>query len=197
MLALSESLSTAFLVILESLKPVERAVFLLREVFDYDYPAIAQIVGKSEANCRQIFSRARRQISQDRPRFQVSPLEQSQVVDQFMNSANTGDVQGLLAVLDPDATWYSDGGGLRGVAKKPIQGAENVIRFMFGLARLAPENVTIRPAEINGGPGVIIYVEGQLYTTLSFDFLGDRIKTVYAVVNPDKLRALPPLPPQV
>jgi RNA polymerase sigma-70 factor (ECF subfamily) len=196
MLALSESLSTAFLVILESLKPVERAVFLLREVFDYDYPAIAHIVGKSEANCRQILSRARRKISADRPRFEVSPSEQSQAVKQFMNSANTGDVQGLLAVLDPEATWYSDGGGMRGVAKKPIQGAESVIRFVFGLARLAPESVFNRPVEINGGPGVIIYVDGQPYTTLSFDFIGDRIKTIYAVVNPDKLSTLPPLSPQ-
>lgn len=194
MLTLSESLSTAFLVLLESLKPVERAVFLLREVFDYDYPAIAQIVGKSEANCRQIVSRARKHIAENRPRFEVSPAQQSLVLEQFLQSANTGDVEGLLDVLEQDVTWFSDGGGAPGVAKKPIHGAKIVIRFVLNLVRQAPENTTTRPAELNGRPGYIIYVDGRPFTALSFSFTGDRIKAIYAVANPDKLRSIPPLP---
>jgi RNA polymerase sigma-70 factor (ECF subfamily) len=193
-LALSESLSMAFLVILESLKPVERAVFLLREVFDYDYPDIARIVGKSEANCRQIVSRARRHIAEDRPRFEVSPAQQSLAVEQFLQSANTGDVEGLLAVLDEDVTWISDGAGAPGIARKPIHSAGNVARFVLNLVRRAPQNTTTRQAELNGRPGLIIYVDGRPFTALSFTFAGDRIKGIYAVVNPDKLRTIPPLP---
>jgi RNA polymerase sigma-70 factor (ECF subfamily) len=184
----------AFLVLLESLKPVERAVFLLREVFDYDYPTIAQIVGKSEANCRQMVSQARKHIAAGRPRFEVSPSQQSHVVEQFLESVNCGDVEGLLAVLDQDTTWVSDGGGAPGIARKPIHGAENVVRFVLNLARQTPEKTEMRPAELNGGPGTIIFVDGRPFTTISFDFAGKRIKSIYAVVNPDKLQAIPPLP---
>lgn len=192
MVALSESLSTAFLVLLESLKPVERAVFLLREIFDYDYSTISQIVGKSEVNCRQIVSRARKHIAEERPRFEVSPAQQSRVVEQFLQSANTGDVEGLLEVLDQDVTWFSDGGGAPGIAQKPIRGIENVIRFISNLARQAPENMTVRLAELNGRPGIILDVDGRPFTAFSFGFAGDRIKTIYAVITPQKLQAIPP-----
>jgi RNA polymerase sigma-70 factor (ECF subfamily) len=192
-LALSESLSMAFLVLLESLNPVERAVFLLHEVFDYDYATIAEMVGKSEANCRQMVSRARRHIAERRPRFDVSPSQQSRVVKKFMHTLNTGDVEGLIAVLDEDVTWWSDGGGMIGVAKKPIQGAEKVARFALNLLRMAPENTVARPVEINGGPGFIVYVDGKPFNTLSFDILEDRIVGIRAVVNPDKLRTIGPL----
>jgi RNA polymerase sigma-70 factor (ECF subfamily) len=190
---LSESLSMAFLVVLESLSPVERAVFLLREVFEYDYAEIAGMVGKSEANCRQMISRARRHIAERRPRFDVSPTHQSRVVEKFMHTLNTGDVEGLMAVLDEDVTWWSDGGGMVGVAKKPIRGAEQVARFALNLARMAPEDTVTRPVEINGGPGFIVYVDGVPFNTLSFDIDEDRIVAIRAVVNPDKLRRLPTL----
>jgi RNA polymerase sigma-70 factor (ECF subfamily) len=192
-LALSESLSMAFLVVLESLNPVERAVFLLREVFEYDYATIAEMVGKSEANCRQMVSRARRHIAERRPRFDVSPTHQSQVVDRFMHTLNTGDVEGLMAVLDEDVTWWSDGGGMVGVAKKPIRGAEQVARFALNLMRMAPENTIIRPMEINGEPGFITYVDGKPHNTLSFEVVEDRIVAIRTVVNPDKLRTIGPL----
>jgi RNA polymerase sigma-70 factor (ECF subfamily) len=191
--ALSESLATAFLIILETLKPVERAVFLLREVFDYDYGEIAQIVGKSEANCRQIVSRARRHIAKRRPRFEVSQTQQTRAVEQFIHSLDTGDPQGLLAVMGPEVTWWSDGGGLPGIARKPIHGAENVTRFVLNITRRAPDNVINRLVEINGAPGVIIVVDGRPFTTLSFDVTGGQITAVYAVVNPEKLRGIPAL----
>lgn len=191
MQALSESLATAFLIILETLKPVERAVFLLREIFDYDYEEIAQIVGKSEANCRQIVSRARRHIAERRPRFEVSQTLQTRAVEQFMYTLDTGDLQGLLAVMSPEVTWYSDGGGLPGIAKKPVHGAENVARFILNITRQAPDDVIHQLVEINGAPGVIVYVNGKPFMTLSFDMDGRQIAAVYAVVNPEKLRGIP------
>ena len=166
-LALSESLSMAFLVILESLSPLERAVFLLREVFDYDYAEIAGIVGKSEVYCRQLASRARRHVAERRPRFEVAPEQQVQVVEQFMRTLDTGDIEGLLAVLDDGVTWYSDGGGLPGIARKPIHGAEQVAWFALHLRRLAPENTVVRLAEINGEPGFITYVDDNPFSIFS------------------------------
>jgi RNA polymerase sigma-70 factor (ECF subfamily) len=191
--ALAESLSMAFLVILESLSPLERAVFLLREVFDYDYAEIAAIVGKSEVYCRQLASRARRHVAERRPRFEVAPKQQAQVVDQFMQTLDTGDVEGLLAVLDDNVTWYSDGGGLPGIARKPIHGAEQVARFALNLRRLASEDTVVRPAEINGEPGYITYVEGRPFNTFSFEIYQNRIVAIRAVVNPDKLSTVPSL----
>lgn len=196
-LALSESLSMAFLVILESLTPLERAVFLLREVFDYDYAEIAEIVGRSEVYCRQLASRARRYVAERRPRFEVAPDQQIQVVEQFRQTLDTGDVEGLLAVLDDDVTWWSDGGGLPGIAQKPIHGAELVARFALNLRRMAPENTAMRLAEINGEPGFITYVDGQPFNTLSFEIHEDRIVAIRAVVNPDKLSTVPPFEGQL
>jgi RNA polymerase sigma-70 factor (ECF subfamily) len=191
--ARSESLSMAFLVILESLSPLERAVFLLREVFDYDYPEIAAIVGQREDYCRQLASRARRRVAERRPRFAVDPEQQTQVVEQFRQTLDTGDVEGLLAVLDDEVTWWSDGGGLPGIARKPVQGAEKVARFVLNLRRLAPENTVVRPAEINGEPGLITYIDGKPFNTLSFELDRDRIVAIRVVVNPDKLITVPPL----
>ncbi len=191
--ALNESLSMAFLVILETLSPLERAVFLLREVFDYDYGTIAKVIGKSETNCRQIASRARRRVSERRPRFEIQAEESEAVVARFMETVLTGDVDGLMAVLDPDVTWWSDGGGMTGVARKPIQGAEKVMRFVFGLLRLAPDYVTTVPMVLNGGPGMVIYVAGRPYSAVAFQVVGGRIVAARAVVNPEKLVAIPPL----
>ena len=185
---LSESLSMAFLILLESLKPIERAVFLLHEVFDYEYQAIAKIVDKSEANCRQIASRARRHIAAKRPRFEVSSDDHTRIVEQFMDTLVSGDVDGLMVTLDQDVTWWSDGGGLPGIAKKPIHGAENVARFVLNLMRMAPEGMSTRLVEINGKPGYITYIDGKPFNTVAFDIVDGRIVTVWAVVNPEKLR---------
>lgn len=190
---MSDSLSMAFLVILESLSPTERAVFLLREVFGYEYGEIAQIVGKSEVNCRQMASRARKLVAQRRPRFDSSPQQQKGVVDQFLNTISSGDVHSLISLLDKDVTWWSDGGGQFGVARKPIHGAEKVARFILNLQRRSPADAAMVAAEINGGPGLIIYVGGRPYGVLSFDIVDGRIGSIWAVINPDKLSSIPPI----
>ena len=192
-LALTESLSMAFLVILESLKPVERAVFLLREVFDYEYVEIAEMVGKSEVHCRQLVSRARRYVAERRPRFEVPLEQQQQAVDQFMQALSGGDVEGLLTVLAEDVVWTSDGGGMRGIAQKPIYGAEKVARFALNFRRVAPENVATRLLEINGRPGIATYIDGQPFSVFAFDVVEGRIVVIRAMVNPAKLTTIPAL----
>lgn len=130
---LADSLSIAFLVVLERLSPTERAVFLLREVFDYDYDAIAQMVGKSPANCRQILRRSRQHIAAQRPRFPVSHQQQEQITSQFLEASTQGNLQGLMALLAKDVTYWSDGGGQVTAALKPLQGAMKVARFLLAL----------------------------------------------------------------
>jgi RNA polymerase sigma-70 factor (ECF subfamily) len=135
-------------------------------------------------------SRARRQVSAQRPRFEVSTAEHTRIVEQFMDTMDSGNINGLLAVLDKEVTWSSDGGGLPGIAKKPIHGAENVARFVVNLRRVAPATMDTRLVEINGRPGFITYIDGKAFNTLSFDIVEGRIVKIWAVVNPDKLRMI-------
>jgi RNA polymerase sigma-70 factor (ECF subfamily) len=188
---LAESLSMAFLVLLESLSPVERSVFLLHEVFDYEYPEIAQILGKSEVNCRQVLRRARQHILAGRARFEPSPQEREQLTEQFLQVSSEGDLQGLITLLAADVALWSDGGGKASAALKPIRGALSVARFMLGaLRKLVPaERVSLR-AEVNGQPGVITYVDGRPISVLVLDLVDGRIQTVYIVTNPEKLAGL-------
>jgi RNA polymerase sigma-70 factor (ECF subfamily) len=190
---LSESLSMAFLVLLERLSPVERAVFLLHEVFDFEYAEIARIVDKSEANCRQVCARARKHVGAPGGRFQASPEQAERLVERFTRATGAGDLDGLLAVLAEDITLWADGGGkAAGAALKPIQGAAPVARFILSfMRRFVPQARVVRAAEINGQPGFISYVSGMPVAALAFDIRGDRIRTIYAIGNPDKLRALP------
>ncbi|MCI0397621.1 MAG: RNA polymerase sigma-70 factor, partial [Chloroflexi bacterium] len=188
----TEALSVAFMVLVEQLSPVERAVFLLREVFDYEYEEIAAIVEKSEANCRQMFSRARQRLGAGRPRTQARPEEQERLMQQFLDTCATGDLPGLLHVLAEDITVYSDGGGRVAAARRPIHGADKVARFLFGLMRLAPPTTDYHPAWVNGRPGMVVYVDGRPFNTLSVEVSDGRIQAIYIVVNPDKLRHLPP-----
>ncbi|HEY7909915.1 MAG TPA: RNA polymerase sigma-70 factor, partial [Thermomicrobiales bacterium] len=147
-MALADSLSLAFLVLLERLTPVERAVFLLHEVFGYPYEEIAGIVEKNAANCRQIGQRARRHIHADRPRFDPSPAEQERLTQQFIVSCTSGDLGALVAILADDITLWADGGGKVAAARRPIHGAENVARFLGGLAK-AQVPITMRVTWIN------------------------------------------------
>ena len=188
---LSESLSMAFLVMLESLTPTERAVFLLREVFDYEYREIADILDKSEEAVRQMAHRARGHVQARRPRFHASREQTQRLLLRFSETLATGDMTGLLALLAPDVTVWSDGGGKVTAARKPVQGRERVARFMLGLVRTAPPGFTPRLAEINGQPGIIGYVDGQPVLTLTLDVAEDSITGVRFVLNPDKLRNLP------
>lgn len=190
---MADSLSMAFMVLLESLTPTERACFLLREVFDYEYEEIARIVGKTEANCRQMVSRARLRIRERRPRFDVSSEMQTRLTGQFMQACASGDLQGLMSLLAEDATLVSDGGGRVTAARKPIQGADHIARFLAGLVKKAgPARLTIRPTLVNGQPGFIAYWDNRLVNVLSLDIADNRIRAIYIVVNPDKLRGLAP-----
>jgi RNA polymerase sigma-70 factor (ECF subfamily) len=189
----AEHISMAFLVLLEKLSPVERAVFLLREVFDYDYAGIAEIVDKSEANCRQIARRARQQVDTGHGRFDASPEKQQEIVQQFMHTCATGDLPGLINLLADDIAIYSDGGGKVTAARKPILGRQKVATFLLNLVRQAPPDVSIQPAWINGRFGLIVYFGRTPQAAYSFVVEGDKIQRMLVVVNPDKLTDIPPL----
>jgi RNA polymerase sigma-70 factor, ECF subfamily len=186
---LAESLSFAFLVMLESLGPLERAVFLLREVFDYDYSEIAAIVGKSEANCRQVLHRAHQHLGQRRPRFDVSSEQQERITSQFLRASTDGDMQGLLNLLTDDIVLVGDGGGKAQAGLKPIHGADKVVRGFLGtLRKMPPTHVGIE--EINGQLAIVGYLKERPYGVALFDIEGERIRNIYTVVNPDKLHWL-------
>ena len=189
---LDESLSMAFLVLLESLNPVERAVFLLREVFDYDYGEISRIVGKSEANCRQIARRARSAVAARRPRFESSREQEERLTERFVETCASGDMEGLLGLLTEDVTLWSDGGGKVPAPPYPIYDPEKVARFLIGVLRTVPPGFFAHPARINGGPGAVGYVDGNPTGVVALDVADGRIRSVRIVVNPDKLQAIPP-----
>ena len=190
---LDESLSMAFLVLLENLTPVERAVFLLREVFDCGYDEISRAVGKSEANCRQIAHRARGFIASRRPRFDPSPERREQLMSRFVAACTDGDLPALLEVLADDITVWSDGGGKVPAAQRPIRGAESVARFFLGLMSKAPPGFEVRIAWINGQPTLVGYAGGQPFNVLAFDTSPGGIEVIRIVVNPEKLGAVPAL----
>jgi RNA polymerase sigma-70 factor (ECF subfamily) len=188
---IDESLSMGFLVLLELLTPVERAVFLLREVFDYEYTEIAGIVGQNETNCRQILRRARQHITEKRPRFDPSPQESEDLLRQFLAATLSGDMEGLLALLSSQIVLYTDGGGKATAVVNPIYGPLNVARLLFGsLKKFAPKSTDLRAVEINGQPGAISYIDGRADTVLALDISGGRINGIYVVRNPDKLGRL-------
>jgi RNA polymerase sigma-70 factor, ECF subfamily len=195
-----DTLSTTFLVLLETLSPLERAVFLLREVFDYDYDEIGQIVDKSPTNCRQIVRRAKQHLASRRPRFEVSPRCREQMTEQFLQACNVGDLQGLIALLAEDITLWSDGGGRVTAALKPLHGTVKVAKFLLAIRSQKPANVVSQIAKVNNQPGIINYIgvrplggslwEHRPYSVMTFDFRDDRIQSVFIVVNPDKLKQL-------
>jgi RNA polymerase sigma-70 factor (ECF subfamily) len=184
---LAESLSFAFLVLLENLAPLERAVFVLREVFDYDYADIAAMVEKSEANCRQIFHRAQQRLEERRSRFAVSREQQQRVTDQFLRASTGGDMQGLLNLLTEEVVFTGDGGGKVRVGHR-VRGPTKVARGT--LAGLHPllSTMQARIEEINGQPAIVGYLDGRPYGVVLLELEGERIRNIYAVVNPDKLR---------
>jgi len=189
----ADSLSLAFLVLLESLTPVERAVFLLREVFDYGYGEIASIVGKSEANCRQLVARARRQIGDRKPRFETSRQRREELARRFFAATAEGDTEALIRLLAADVVAYGDGGGKAPAFPRPVYGRERVTRLLIGIGDRAKllEISVMRPAEINGQPGaVFLNAEGRTVLVVSLDIADDLVQTVRAVSNPDKLRHL-------
>ena len=191
----ADSLSLAFLVLLESLTPVERAVFLLREVFDYGYGEIASIVGKSEENCRQLAVRARRQLEAKKPRFEASRQRRQELAARFFAAAADGDTQGLIGLLAADVVAYADGGGKATAFPRPVFGRDRVSRLLMGAREGAAKlRVTsFRLAEVNGQPGALFFdPEGRVVLVISVDIADDQVQTVRAVSNPEKLRHLRP-----
>jgi len=186
---LAESVSMAMLTVLETLTPTERAVFVLREVFDVPYEEIAAALEKTEAAVRQTAHRARRHVAARRPRVKVDRSEQQRVVEQFLAALASGDMQGLMEVLAPDVVVVADGGGLVAAARQPISGAEKVVAFLSKFAVLAPSAV-VDTLWINGAPGGRIVLDGEVNTVISFVLEDGRITRMYAVRNPHKLGAL-------
>ncbi|HZS46106.1 MAG TPA: RNA polymerase sigma-70 factor [Blastocatellia bacterium] len=193
-LQIDESLSMAFLVLLERLNPIERAVFLLREVFDYQYSEIAGVVGRNEADCRQILRRARQHVSQLRPRFDASPKQHEALLRQFREASANGDLEGLLAVLSKDVIIYTDGGGKAPALPRILYGREDVAEsFLEAYKKRVPKDVVSQYVQVNGQPGIINYTNGQPRTVITFDILDDQIQNIYVVTNPEKLERLPRL----
>ncbi|MFE7111216.1 RNA polymerase sigma-70 factor [Streptomyces sp. NPDC057575] len=183
---LADSVSTAMLLVLETLAPTERAVFVLREVFDVEYDEIAEAVDKSPAAVRQIAHRARTHVAARRPREAVSPAETRDALDAFRRATETGDLQGLLDILAPDVVLMGDGGGIKQAVLHPVVGGDKVARLLAtGLGRVA--EVSLLPAQINAYPALIVRLDGVLDTVITLRVTGGLVSAVYAVRNPEKL----------
>lgn len=190
---LAESISMAMLVLLETLSPDERAVFVLREVFGFDYGEIAEAVGKPAPTVRQVAHRAREHVRARRKRFDATdPQRNARITAQFLETAAGGDVETLVTMLAPDATWTADSGGKVSAARRPVVGAERVARAIVGLIRKASELAEFRvdPVTCNGAPAVLLYLADQLEGVITLEIADDKITNFYVTRNPDKLVAL-------
>lgn len=193
--AADDSLSMAFLLVMERLGPMERAVFLLREVFDYEYEEIAAIVGQTQPTCRQILHRAKQHVAQKRPRFRPSAEERDRIFQQFLDAAAGGDMDGLLAVLHEDVVLYADGGGKSRAVPRPVCGAGKVARFILIAPRkLLPKQLVRRRAAINDQPAIVSYLNGHPHSVFTAEMNGGRMRSIYIISNPEKLSRLPHLP---
>lgn len=184
---LASDLSVAFLAVLERLAPEERAAFLLHEAFDAPYADIAKVLGKSEAACRQMVSRARRRVRAERPRVHVNPAATARLLDGFRQALALQDREAMLKLLAAEATWTSDGGGRAKAALKVIRGADRVARFATGVYRRFTHRVEFRPISVNGEPGLASFFDGRLLSVMAVRSDGRRILDVYAILNPEKL----------
>ncbi len=187
-----ESLSVAFLVMLERLQPLERAVFLLREVFDYDYPDIGEFVGKKEAACRQIFSRAKRRLAEQQRRAEPSPEANRRLLQAYLDAVRAGDSTRLMNVLAEDITLVADGGGkVAGAALHPVVGREQVASFSVGASRrFLPELYDTELTEVNYQPAAVVRAGGRVILVMTVDIEEGRVRTVRFMANPDKLKHL-------
>jgi RNA polymerase sigma-70 factor (ECF subfamily) len=193
----AESVSIALLVVLESLSPIERAAYLLRRVFDYEYDEVSAILGKAEPNCRQLVSRAEDHIRERRPRFDPAPGEAERLTGEFLQACATGNLNDLVQILAADAVLYSDGGGRVLAARAPIRGADRVARFFLGVLKKATASLEVRHVRVNGRPGVIVLEGGQLADVITLDVADGRVTTCFVIRNPDKLsRVLAKTSPQ-
>lgn len=187
---LANDVSLAFLAALERLAPEERAALLLKDVFDYDHAAIAGLLGKSEAACRQMVHRARERVRGERPRNSVDRATHRHLLERFLEAASRGDHDAIVALLAADARLTSDSGGKVTSVKRALFGNERIARLFRGVARLTGERMAWRIAEINGEPGIVRELDGQLHSALCVVCDGERIVDILQVMNPDKLQAL-------
>jgi RNA polymerase sigma factor (sigma-70 family) len=186
---LDESVSMAFLVVLESMTPAERVALILHDVFGYSFAEVAEITGRTPAACRQLASSARRRIRAAQPPATAAPpTRQAGLVRDFKRAWEARDIGALIALLDPGATMTADGGGLASAALRPIEGGEQIARYVLGLAARDPGNVTFLERTVNGQPGLIGQQDGVTVTVFAFEVAGDQIKHIWAVRNPEKLR---------
>ena len=184
---LDESVSMAFLVVLESMTPAERVALILHDVFGYSFAEVAEVVGRTPAACRQLASSARRRIRASQPPT-TPAARQARIVRDFKRAWQARDIDALIGLLDPDATATGDGGGLVSAELRPVEGAGQIARFFVNLAIKAPPDITILERTVNGQPGMVAQLDGVTVAVYAFDITGDRIKHIWAVLNPDKLR---------
>lgn len=189
-----ESITLAFLVLLEALTPQERAVFLLREVFEYEYTEIGDVLGLSAANCRQLFHRAKQHVAEGRPRFRPAPERQRQLVERFLAATQRGDLQALTSMLAQDATFTADGGGKVPSARRPVHGRDAVAKLLIGLVRAAERvlqsaftDLRFDMTEVNGEPAVLLWLRDHLDTVFVYSLVDDQVAEIRALRNPDKL----------
>ncbi|MGW1289000.1 RNA polymerase sigma-70 factor [Streptomyces sp. NPDC002586] len=187
---LADSVSLAVLVVLESLSPLERAVFVLREAFGYPYAEIAALLDRGEAAVRQLAGRARRHVEERRPRYEVDPARRRELTDRFLAAAAEGDLDGLVSLLAPDVRLVSDSGGKARAALRIVHTADKVARFLVGVTRKLPPALSLRLLETNGGPAVLILSDGKPDSLFQLDVADGHVTTVYVVRNPDKMRHL-------
>lgn len=196
---LAEDLSIALLLTLERLSPLERASFLLHDVFDMDFAEIAQLLDRSEVACRQLAARARSHIREERPRYEPSREERAHLTEAFVHAVQSGDATGLAKMLAENAVFVSDGGGRVPAAIRPVLGRENVSRMLLGVARKLWQHPEFRlfPSIVSGLPGLVFYDETGPFQTLALETnAAGEISAIYVVRNPEKLRHLPPMPPE-
>ncbi len=185
---IEETISLAFLVLLEQLQPFERAVFVLREVFEYEFAEIAAMLGKSEAACLRSFSRAKLHLREHRPRFPASPQLHQQLLSGYFQAVQTGEIAPLMDLLAEDATLWADGGGkVKQAALRPIRGREAVARFSLGTRRFWPENARVEFGEVNGQAALIVHTGEQAFSVLTIEVANERIQTIWVIANPEKL----------
>lgn len=188
---LADSLSLAFLVLLETLTPTERAVFILRDVLDCEFSEIAPIVNRSEVNCRQILVRARKHVEERRPRFDASPEQADELLMQFDRAVKSGDIENLLNTLANDVVLVTDGGGKARALSKPLLGAESIARLFINATRkFGPGTQEMKRATVNGLPGLVYFESQQAQRVMAFGISDGRIHTLFVITNPDKLRHL-------
>jgi RNA polymerase sigma-70 factor (TIGR02957 family) len=186
---MDETVSVAVLLLLERLSPVQRAVFMLREVFGYSYPQVAAVIGTNEAACRQAFHRARQHIQRDQARFPVSAADRDRLAGRFLAAAREGDLAGLEAVLAEDVVFYGDGGGRAPAVRKPVRGNMQVARLIAGLARQASRlGVRLHPVDVNGQPGAVTLApDGSILAVLALAIRDNRVAAIYNQINAGKL----------